>query len=140
IDEEHAVVRRDADAVGILKNALSPRPDEVAIAIEDHIRMVGSGEYVDVVLRVDPNSPNLAPNPSRGQLAPPLNQLVPPLSHVDDHRILPCLAVPGTAHRRRARIITQRGQWARTGLPVGCYPAERSPTRARNGAAARLSA
>ena len=50
VDKVDAVVRGYADAVGIFEDALSPRIEELAALVEDHVRMVRPRKDVDVVL------------------------------------------------------------------------------------------
>ena len=71
-----AIVWTDAYAVGILDNILAPRVEKLAPSVEDHEGMVGSGEYMDVVLRINGYSADLTPTPAVGKLAPTLHQLI----------------------------------------------------------------
>ena len=52
--------------------------------VEDHVRVVGAGIDVDVVLGIDRDAGALAPAPAFGQLAPVRDQLVLALPRVND--------------------------------------------------------
>jgi hypothetical protein len=83
LDEVGVVVGGDADAVRVLKHLLAPVVDELAGFVEDHERVLGAGEDVDVVLGVAGDAGALAPAPALWELTPALNQLVLTLSHID---------------------------------------------------------
>src|SRR5688500_11004861 len=85
VDKEDAVIRRNADAVGVLEDALAPGPLELPRAIKDHIRMLGPGEDMDAIAGVDAHRADLPPQPPRWQLAPALDQLILALPGFDDH-------------------------------------------------------
>ena len=89
------VVRVDPQAVGHAEVVLAPGVDELAVLVEHHVRVLGAGVDVDVVLGIDGDAGALAPAPALGELAPVWNQLVLALPRVNDsslnklnHRLL----------------------------------------------------
>ncbi len=55
VGEPQGVVGRHVDPVGAMEDALAPRAQEVALAVEDHHRVRAAVEGVDAILRVDPD-------------------------------------------------------------------------------------
>jgi hypothetical protein len=66
VDEVRRVVGRDADAVGVLEDALAPAVDHLAALVEHQVRVLHAREHVHVVAGVDRNAANLAPLPAAG--------------------------------------------------------------------------
>ena len=85
VDEVDVVVGRDADAVRAAEDLAAPVVDQLALLVEDHVRVLGAGEDVDVVLRVAGDAGAEAPLPAFGQLAPALDELVLARSDIDFH-------------------------------------------------------
>ena len=55
VGQPDRVVRRHVDAVRPHEDALAPRPQEIAVAIEHAHRVLAAIEGVDVVVLVDPD-------------------------------------------------------------------------------------
>ena len=79
VHQVDAVVRPDADAVGVQKHALAPGAQEVALRVEHHEGMITACEDVDFVAGVDGDAA-LSPLPAVGELAPALNDFILQLS------------------------------------------------------------
>src|SRR5690606_20018827 len=82
-----------ADAVSVGEHPLAPRPQEVALAVEDHHRMFRAVEDVDVVVPVDPHRRDVAEGPALGQRAPVLDDAVPVVALAQYHaHVVPSLS------------------------------------------------
>src|SRR6266498_844731 len=64
VSAEHRLIGRHGKAVGAREDLLTPRTQEVAVAIEDHHGVLTAVEDVDVVLRVHPNRTNFLKRPA----------------------------------------------------------------------------
>src|SRR6516162_5228698 len=63
-------------AMGSFENAIAPRAEEVAIAIEDDDRMFATGEAVDLVLSIDCNGCHFMKSPSVRQRPPVFDHFI----------------------------------------------------------------
>src|SRR5580692_12984 len=88
VREEHRIVWRHVDAVGSRILPLTPRPQKVALAIEDDHRVLTAVEHVNVVVAIDADPANLLEGPAVGQFCPLGNDAVSELTGSDDHRTL----------------------------------------------------
>src|SRR5439155_8839036 len=70
VDEVEAVVRRDADAVGVHKDLLAPVVEEVSLLVEDPIRVLGASKDVDIIFGVGRHGADLTPFAALGHLSP----------------------------------------------------------------------
>src|ERR1700730_1501823 len=68
--------------------ALPPRPKEIAIAVEDHDRMLAPAKGVDVVFRVYGDRRHLLERPGVGQLCPILDDPILEVARTNDVRHL----------------------------------------------------
>src|SRR4051812_14864424 len=95
------IVGTHMDAVGARILAFAPRAQKIALAVEDHHRMLATGEAVDIVVFVDADRSDLLERPALGQLGPVLDDAVAILAASDDrsHRRLPLL-IPLRNYRR----------------------------------------
>jgi hypothetical protein len=85
------------DAVGSRVLALAPRAQELALAVEDHHRMLAAIEDVDIVLAVDTDAADFLEGPALGQLRPVGIDPVSVVSASHDHRNIPsrgCFGLP----------------------------------------------
>ena len=64
VDEVDRVVRRDANAVRVLEDALAPVVEQLPGLVEHHVRVLHPGENVDVVLGIDGHGADLTPLPA----------------------------------------------------------------------------
>jgi hypothetical protein len=88
VREEHRIVWRHVDAVGSRILPLTPRPQKIALAIENDHRVLTAVEDIDVVVAIDANPANLLERPAVGQFCPVGNDAVLELAGSDDHRRL----------------------------------------------------
>ncbi len=89
VGEEHRVVRGHMDAVRPRVLALTPRAQEVALAVEHHHRVVAAIEDIDIIVAVDPDPADLLERPAIGQLRPVGIDLISIFAASDDHRHIP---------------------------------------------------
>src|SRR5262249_31802155 len=109
--KEHGVVWRHMDAVRARILPLAPRPQEIALSIEDDHRVLPPVEDVNVVAAIDANPANLLKGPAVGEFCPLGNDAVFELAGSDDHRKLlarapiraPSIATP-LANRKLLRV------------------------------------
>ena len=89
VGEEHRIVRCYVDAVRTRVLALTPRAQEVALAVEHHHRVVAAIEDIDIIVAVDPDPADLLERPAIGQLRPVGIDLISIFAASDDHRHIP---------------------------------------------------
>ena len=80
------VVGVDVQAVRAGEQAFAPAPEEIALAVEHHHRMVAAVEDVDAVLAVDRDGGDVGEAPAVGQLRPVLHHAVAMLARAEDGR------------------------------------------------------
>ena len=97
IGENIDVVWRHVNAVGSRILAFAPRAQELALAVEDHHRVLAAIEDVDVVVTVDPDSAHFLERPALRHFRPVGVDPVPKIAAPDDHRNIPsrgCFGLP----------------------------------------------
>ncbi len=80
------VVGVDVQAVRAVEQAFAPAPDEIALAVEHHHRMVAAVEDIDAVLAVDRDGGGVGQAPAVGQLRPVLHDAVTVLARAENSR------------------------------------------------------
>src|SRR5215469_1205332 len=93
VGQKHRVVRRHVYAVGSGILALAPGAQKIAVAIEDHHRMLAAVEGVDAIVAVDTDGGDLFERPAVGQFRPLGVDPVSELAASDDHRTPPCTCI-----------------------------------------------
>jgi hypothetical protein len=95
VGQPDRVVRPHVQPVRAREHPLAPGPDKIAVPIEHDHRVLAAVEHIDPVLPVRPDPADLLEPPTRRQLAPPLDRLVPPLALAQRHVRPPSPVWPG---------------------------------------------
>src|SRR6185503_1091333 len=85
------VVCVDVQAMRARERALSPRPDEVALTVEDDHRVLAAVEAVDAVLAVHRDGGHVLELPPFRQLGPVLDHAVAVLACAENGRLVPLI-------------------------------------------------